>query len=372
MSARETLRTIRDELAQLFLERGEVIDGALTALLSRHHVLLIGPPGSAKSMLADELCRRLEGASYFQWLLTKFTTPEELFGAVSLSALERDEYRRVTTAKLPEAHIAFLDEVFKASSSILNTILTLLNERRFHNGRAVEPVPLITLFGASNELPEDDELQALYDRFLLRFVVGYIDEDFRFLKMLQARPAPARTTLSPAELRAAQAEVAAVTVADGVYRALVDLRRDLAGAQIVASDRRYRQALDVLRAHAWLDGRERVEDDDVFFLEHVLWRDPGERAEVRAAVHRRLRGYVDDAQALLFQSRELRDYAHRQWENNELRGRAVVEAHTKIRHILAKVASILDDARAAGRPVDAVEAVRVEIESIQHEMLEAL
>ena len=178
MTARETLRTIRDELAQLFLERADVIDGALTALLSGHHVLLIGPPGSAKSMLADELCRRLDGATYFQWLLTKFTTPEELFGAVSLAALERDEYRRVTTAKLPEAHIAFLDEVFKASSSILNAILTLLNERRFHNGREVLSVPLIALFGASNELPEDDELQALYDRFLLRFVVGYIDEDF--------------------------------------------------------------------------------------------------------------------------------------------------------------------------------------------------
>ncbi|MBX3024276.1 AAA family ATPase [bacterium] len=372
MSARDTLRTIRDELSQLFLERSEVIDGALTALLSRQHVLLIGPPGSAKSMLADELCRRLEGAAYFQWLLTKFTTPEELFGAVSLSALERDEYRRVTTGKLPEAHIAFLDEVFKASSSILNAILTLLNERRFHNGRAVESVPLITLFGASNELPEDDELQALYDRFLLRFVVGYIDEDFRFLKMLQARPAAARTTLSLAALEAAQAEVAAVAVSDGVYRALVDLRRELAKAQLVVSDRRYRQALDVLRAHAYLDGRDVVGDDDVFFLEHVLWRDPGERAEVRAAVHRHLRGYVDDARALLFQTRELRDYAHRQWENNELRGRAVVEAHTKIRHILAKVGSILDDARAAGRPLDAVEAVRVEIESIQHEMLEAL
>src|SRR5437870_4498064 len=185
MTARETLRTIRDELAQSFLERNEVIDGALTALLSRQHVLLIGPPGSATSMLADELCRRLDGAAYFQWLLTKFTTPEELFGAVSLRALEADDYRRVTTHKLPEAHIAFLDEVFKANSSILNSILTVMNERRFHNGREVVDIPLITLFGASNELPEEDELQALYDRFLLRFVVAYIADDFRFLRMLQ-------------------------------------------------------------------------------------------------------------------------------------------------------------------------------------------
>src|SRR6478672_8934551 len=186
MNAREKLKNIREELKQTFLERSDLIDGALAALLSSHHLLIIGPPGTAKSMLADELCRRIDGANYFQWLLTRFTTPEEIFGAVSLKALEQDDYRRVTTRKLPEAHIAFLDEVFKANSSILNAVLTLMNERRFHNGRAVEVVPLITLFAASNELPEDDELQALYDRFLLRFVVSYIDEDFRFLKMLQA------------------------------------------------------------------------------------------------------------------------------------------------------------------------------------------
>src|ERR1043166_443879 len=200
MSARDRLQRIRDELGQAFLERTEVIDGALAALLAGQHVLLIGPPGTAKSMLADELCRRLEGASYFQWLLTKFTTPEELFGAVSLRALENDDYRRVTTHKLPEAHIAFLDEVFKANSSILNSILTVLNERRFHNGREVVEVPLITLFGASNELPEEDELQALYDRFLLRFVVGYIADDFRFLRMLQSKPAATHTTLNLADL----------------------------------------------------------------------------------------------------------------------------------------------------------------------------
>lgn len=186
--ARDWLRRIREELTQAFLERSEVIDGALTALLSGHHVLLIGPPGTAKSMLADELCRRLHGGTYFQWLLTKFTTPEELFGAVSLRALESDEYRRVTTRKLPEAEIAFLDEVFKANSSILNAILTVMNERRFHNGRDVTEVPLISLFGATNELPEEDELQALYDRFLLRYVVGYIADDFRFLRMLQGKP----------------------------------------------------------------------------------------------------------------------------------------------------------------------------------------
>src|SRR3989304_4050618 len=182
----EKLRKIREELRGEFFERDDVIDGALSALLSGSHVLLIGPPGTAKSLLAHEICKSVSGAKYFQWLLTKFTTPEEIFGAVSLKGLENDEYRRVTSGKLPEADIAFLDEVFKASSSILNTLLTIMNERIFYNGMERIQVPLITLFGASNEIPsEEDELEALYDRFLLRYVVDYIREDFRFLKMIQ-------------------------------------------------------------------------------------------------------------------------------------------------------------------------------------------
>ncbi|MBI4516990.1 MAG: AAA family ATPase [Deltaproteobacteria bacterium] len=372
MTAGALLSRCREELAQLFLERGDLIDGALSALLAGQHVLIIGPPGTAKSMLADELCRRLDGAQYFQWLLTKFTTPEELFGAVSLAALENDDYRRVTTHKLPEAHIAFLDEVFKANSSILNALLTLMNERRFHNGRAVAEVPLITLFGASNELPEEDELQALYDRFLVRFVVGYIEEDFRFLKMLQAKPAEARAMLSLDDLRALQAARREVVIPAHIYRSLADIRRQLARKQVIASDRRYRQSLSLLQGRALLCGRTAVVEEDLFVLDHVLWREPAQRNEVHATIHQLLRGYEDEVRELLYQTRELRDYAHRQWENNELRSRAVVEAHTKIRNILAKVTTILDEARAVGRPLDTVQAVKDEIEGIQQRMLAAL
>src|SRR5207253_199479 len=223
--------------------------------------------------------------------LTRFTTPEELFGAVSLKAIEEDDYRRLTTHKLPEAHIAFLDEVFKASSSILNTILTLMNERRFHNGREVVEVPLLTLFAASNELPEDDELLALHDRFLLRFVVDYLGEDFRFLKLLQARPPAARTTLPLAALEEARAGAAALPVPGEVLRAMTDLRR------------------------------------------------------------------------------ELREYALRAWDSHELRSRAALEAHTKIRNILGKVDVLLSQARSGGRPVERALALRQEIADIEREML---
>ena len=368
-SPRALLRTIRDELQQIFLERGDLIDGALIALLAGQHVLVVGPPGTAKSMLADEVCRRVTGAQYFQWLLTRFTTPEELFGAVSLAALERDDYRRITTHKLPEAHVAFLDEIFKASSSILNTILGVMNERRFHNGRTVEAVPLLSLFAAANELPEDDELLALQDRFLLRFMVDYISEDFRFLKLLQPRPAAVRTELDLPTLEAARAAAAAVAVPGDILRLVMDLRRALNGKSIVASDRRWTQAIGVLRAHAYLDGRDEVGESDLRFLEHVLWRDPAERETVREAIREQLHGYEDEVRVLLYQSRELRDYALRDWGSEELRSRATVEAHTKLRNILSQVDGILSQAQSGRRSLGGVHDMRTEIAQIQQDLL---
>jgi MoxR-like ATPase len=369
VTPREKLRKIRDELQKIFLERAELIDGALAALLAAQHVLIIGPPGTAKSMLADELCQRISGATYFQWLLTKFTTPEELFGAVSLKALEADDYRRVTVNKLPEAHIAFLDEVFKASSSILNAILTIINERLFHNGRQVTHVPLLTLFGASNELPEDDELLALYDRFLLRFVVNYISEDRFFFRMLEAIEPPERTTISLEELRLMQAEAQALTVPAIVLRGLADIRRELQKKNIVASDRRYRQSLSLLQALAYLQGRAAVAESDLFFLEHVLWKDPGEQGEVHTVIHGLIHGYEDEVQELLFQTRELREYAERQWDSKDQQARAVIEAHTKIRHILTKVNEISQKADELGRPTEKVETIKREIQAIQQQLL---
>jgi MoxR-like ATPase len=370
MTPQDKLKKIREELKQQFLERADLIDGALAALLSAHHLLIIGPPGTAKSMLADELCRRIEGANYFQWLLTRFTTPEEIFGAVSLKALEQDDYRRVTHRKLPEAHIAFLDEIFKANSSILNSILTLINERLFHNGKEIVKVPLLTLFGASNELPEEEELTALYDRFLVRFVVGYIAEDFRFLRMLESQKAAERTTVTLAELTELQNQAAAVAVPSHVYRGIADIRRELNKKNILASDRRYHQSLAFLRAYAYLEGEKEVYEKHLFFLEHVLWRDPAEHEQVRSTIRELLLGYEEEIAELLYESREIRDSALQSGRTSDERARSLIELHTKLRNIMAKVDQIMDKAKRMGRPLDRVNTVRGEIEQLQKEMLE--
>ena len=372
MNPREKLLALREELRQAFLERDELIDGALAALLSAQNLLVVGPPGTAKSMLADELCRRIEGAGYFQWLLTRFTAPEELFGAVSLKGLEQDDYRRVTTGKLPEAHIAFLDEVFKANSSILNSLLTIINERRFHNGQHVHDAPLITLFGASNELPEDDELTALYDRFLLRFVVDYIQEDYRFLRMLEAPPPDARVRITLDELNAMQREASAQPAPGHVHRAMAEIRRQLGKRQIVASDRRYRQSLALMKAHSYLIGDAQVSDQSLLFLEHALWREPSEHADVGAVIREIVLGYEKEAQELLYQAREVQQYAARTWDTEDLRSQALIEGHTKLRNILARLEQLIEKAADSDRPLERVEDMREEVQTMQKRLLEDL
>ena len=362
---------IRSELSATYLEREEVVEGLLCALVAGQHVLLLGPPGTAKSELAHELCRRVDDARYFQWLLTRFTTPEELFGPISLKGLEQDRYVRVTDGKLPRAHVAFLDEVFKASSSILNTLLAILNERRYDGGDGPGDVPLLSMVGAANELPEDEELGALYDRFLLRFQVDYLKEDFRFLHMLSAGAPEERTTVSMAELAQMQAKAREVEIPGSVLRDVAELRRRLQDKDVVASDRRWRHSLDLLRARALLHGRDRVNGDDLGIYCHVLWTDPGERALVEEALREVAHGHEDEAEKLLYQSREVAENARGPHEDEEAADQAAVEALAKLHDLAQRLEAIVAEAQARGRAVERVTAFRDEVRGMVRALLAA-
>lgn len=372
MTAFERLQAVRRELKTILIERDELVDGALLGVLARQHVLVLGPPGTAKSMLARELCKRLVGRSYFEWLLTKFTTPEEIFGPMSLPALESGRYERVTAGKLPEAHVVFLDEVFKANSAILNALLTVLNERRFHQGSTAIDIPLEVLISASNELPEEDELDALYDRFLLRFTVGYVEHERRFAELLKldASPAP-QAILTAEDLAELQARTARIGVPDAIVEDLVEVRKKLQADGLVASDRRYRQSLSVLRASALMDGRERVAARDLAWLEHVLWSDPEERPIVAKALSSVATGLEEEAKKLLAQAQEVDAYARRRWSDDLSASRAVLEAHTKLEDIHRRLVALRDAAARRGRDVAGLEEVDAKVTALMGRLLAA-
>lgn len=348
---RARFTALGEALRGRFIERDDLVDAALAALVAGQHLLIIGPPGTAKSQLAGALCAAIEGARGFDWLLTRFTTPEELFGPVSLAALEQDRYERLTAGKLPEAHVVFLDEVFKASSAILNALLTVLEERRFHNGpRAVE-VPLVTLIGASNELPEEEALHALYDRFMLRVVVDYIEQDFRFMQLLTLGEPPPLPTVRLAELAAARRAAAALELDGQLLRDLPTLRTRLKEQGVVASDRRWRKALGVLRASAWLGGRAKAGEADLPLLRHVLWSDPDERDAVAAALDGLVAAEQIRMRALVFQARALAEYPAATGDDDEARARAALEARTKLDAVRREAEGLVESARRRGRPV---------------------
>jgi len=287
MANLDKLIEIKNALNNKFFEREKEIEAMLIALLSRQHMLMIGPAGTAKSALSTELSKIIEGSQYFQWLLTKFSTPEELFGPLSLKELENGVYKRNTTAKLPEAHIAFLDEIFKANSAILNSLLTLINERLFYNNGQPMNSPLMSVVGSSNEYPEEDEgLEALFDRFLLRFEIDYIGDESNFISMLkgdgQNQQMP---TLTLQELEGLQFLCDMVNIPDEVYSTLSAIRLDLKDEGIHPSDRRFKQSLSILQGKALMEQRQDVKIKDILMLEHTLWENVEQKTLVSEIVN---------------------------------------------------------------------------------------
>ncbi len=249
------------------------------AALCGEHVLFIGPPGTAKSELARRL-HRVVGGRYFERLLTRFTVPEELFGPLSLAALDEGRYERDIDGYLPTASIAFLDEVFKANSAILNALLTLLNEREFDQGVHRIAVPLACVVAASNEVPEEEALRAFFDRFLFRCAVTPVSEQgFRALLAHVDSPPDEAPRLHAQDLAATQRAAPLVSVPLEIRDALVELRAFLAGHSIEVSDRRWVRIVRALRISALSNTRSEVATSDLWVLT-LLVPERAEQAEL--------------------------------------------------------------------------------------------
>lgn len=268
-------------LKACFIGKDEVIDLLGICLIGGENLFILGPPGTAKSALVQELARRIEGR-VFDYLLTRFTEPSELFGPFDIRKLREGDLVTNTDGMLPEAAFIFLDELLNANSAILNSLLMVLNERVFRRGRETRPVPALIFVGASNRLPEDDALGALFDRFLLRVQCNNVAQD-QLADVLVAGwrldlgrgEVPARLSID--QIRELHAMVGQVDL-NGVRPAYVELVHRLRHAGIKVSDRRAVKLQRLIAASALLCGRLEANATDLWVLRYI-W-DTEEQIEV--------------------------------------------------------------------------------------------
>ncbi len=260
-----------------FLGKDEVIRLLLIAVLAGEHAVLIGPPGTAKSALLRTFSRMLD-AAYFEYLLTRFTEPNEIFGPVDIAAFREGKYQRRTEGMLPQAEIVFLDEVFKSNSAILNSLLTLLNERRYTAGGEVVRCPLLSAFGASNEVPSDETLTAIYDRFILRIRSDNLDAyHFQDLlqkglehEILQLTDAPTQAFVRAREIAELHRSFAQrMRFSEDFFSQYKGLVFQVRAEGVSLSDRRVVKLLKLFAASAYLDGRAQPDASDFFVMKHI-------------------------------------------------------------------------------------------------------
>ncbi len=285
-SVRQLVDDVITPMKSAFVGKDEIIDLMGICLVGGENLFLMGPPGTAKSALVHDLARRLDGQA-FDYLLTRFTEPNELFGPFDIRKLREGELVTNVEGMLPEASLVFLDELLNANSAVLNSLLLVLNERVFRRGRETRSLPLLMAVGASNHLPEDEALGALFDRFLVRVPCLNVEQE-QLSAVLDAGwqlDAVARGHSEPAisvdQIRDLQRTVFDVNVA-AARRPYTDLIQRLRHAGIAISDRRAVKFQRLMAASALLSGRMEVQPSDLWIMRYT-W-DTEEQQEVLTAL----------------------------------------------------------------------------------------
>lgn len=294
----EMQKRITDLLQQLtngIHERDQIMAVSLLGAIAGHNTFLFGPPGTAKSLISRRLACAFENPQYFEYLMNRFSTPEEVFGPVSIKALKEDRYIRKIEGYLPTADFAFLDEIWKSSPAILNNLLTIINEHIFKNGDERFNVPLKALIAASNEIPPENQgLEALYDRFIIRLLVPPIEQEENFNRLLDSKPSSDKPEISE-DLRISYHELAKwreqlhkVKLSTDTLLIIKYIREELAAQfdklGVYVSDRRWQRAAVLLKASAFCNGRKETNHSDVILLKYCLWTTPENRKTVEEIV----------------------------------------------------------------------------------------
>ena len=287
--AKNKIKSLLKKLTEGLYEREQIISIALLGAISGQNTFLYGPPGTAKSLISRRLASAFKEPIYFEHLMNRFSSPEDVFGPVSIKALKEDSYIRKIEGYLPTANFAFLDEIWKSSPAILNSLLTLINEHKFKNGNQSIDVPLKSLIAASNEVPlENQGLDALYDRFILRLPVLPITEEKNFNNLLNSKPTPEKPTnikdnitISYQELENWQQQIYNVELSTDTLMIIKIIKNELAERfeelKAYVSDRRWQRAAILLKASAFCNGRNKTNHSDVILLKHCLWTSPENR-----------------------------------------------------------------------------------------------
>ena len=284
---KKRITSLIKEMSEGVYEKEHILSLALLSSIAGESIFLLGPPGTAKSLVARRLKEVFQEKQSFEYLMSRFSTPDEIFGPVSISKLKNEDvYERRIEGYLPTAIVVFLDEIWKAGPAIQNALLTAINEKIYQNGSTTIHLPMKGLIAASNELPKEDEgLEALWDRFLVRIVSNCITNEKTFYKMLRQKQS-VKVQISPdlcitdEEYKGWQEQMEDVVIPDEILKIITHIREGLkeeskkenvAPLDYYISDRRWKKIAHLLQASAFLNDRHEVDYSDLYLLAHTLW-----------------------------------------------------------------------------------------------------